>query len=260
MDKKIYLMIGLSGHGKSTLGNCIINQSGELQHVTQLPFVTSDSANGCTKEFQCKENSQYAIIDTIGFADPKIEQEKIIADFKKALNHFNFKIDCIFFVLKGGRITKEIVDFFALIKHDLLLDKCGGNSILIITGVKPGWINEPEQKKNTILQTIVEGCNSILYEFSLRLDHYNDDPDDIKKNITKRKTTIDALIKFLNSKTFERVELEHLKDITFWENFKPKLTIFIGVYLAAAAFSVAPVVAGMSFIGLVYNAVAKKKE
>ena len=44
-------LIGITGRGKSTTGNCLINMSGEMSLIQDHPFRTSDGASGCTLMF-----------------------------------------------------------------------------------------------------------------------------------------------------------------------------------------------------------------
>lgn len=219
--RKVFIMLGVTGHGKSTLGNCIFNQSGELKDINSEPFATSDSANGCTRRFSFEENAQQVIIDTVGFADPQFANEEIIRDFKNALNHVNYQVDCILFVLKVGRVSNEIVDFFELIQNEILLNRCRSNCVLIITGAPPGWIER--QAGNTELQRILDGCNRCSYEFSLKFDRHDDDDDDKIRNITKRRMSINEIVNYLNTRNFQPVELNHLRENAFWDGILPRI-------------------------------------
>ncbi len=79
---KNYLLVGLTGHGKSTTGNVLYNESGEIKSILGNPFATSDSASGCTRSFQMIAKENIHILDTVGFGDPQFSK----------LNNFNYSL------------------------------------------------------------------------------------------------------------------------------------------------------------------------
>jgi hypothetical protein len=75
---RTYLLVGITGHGKSTTGNVIYNQSGDLNLIIDNPFKTSEDASGCTANFQLHANQNVKIIDTVGFGDPQFSTYSFI--------------------------------------------------------------------------------------------------------------------------------------------------------------------------------------
>ena len=111
-----------------------------------------------------------------------------------------------------------------MIQDEILLNKCRSNSVLIITGAQPGWIKR--QTENNELQRILDGCNRCSYEFSLKFDRHDDDDDDKIKNITRRRTSINEFVNYLNTRNFQPVELNHLRDNKFWDDILPRIVGF----------------------------------
>jgi hypothetical protein len=213
MEKKVYLMIGLTGSGKSTLGNCIINGSGELTKINDLPFGTSNDSSGCTREFIVGHNDQVKVIDSIGFCDPQIDESAILNSLKRSLERVNNQVNCVLFVVKQGRFTNEVVNFFRFIQEKVLRNRCLSNSILIVTGGTPGWV-ETEREK-AYLKRVLENCGNRYYEFSLKFDHYQDDDLDRSSNINRRHNSIKSLSEFLESKNFGCIDLSHIQSEEF---------------------------------------------
>ena len=73
------------------------------------------------------------------------------------------------------------------------------------------------------MQRILDGCNRRSYEFSLRFDRHDDDNSDRIRNIDRRRTSIDQILCYLNSQIFQPVELNHLRDNTFWVDIFPRI-------------------------------------
>jgi hypothetical protein len=206
---KTYLLVGLTGAGKSTTGNCILNQSGVLSQVNDTPFPTSDSSKGCTRTFACKANEQVFVLDTVGFGDPNFKQDYILQELKNALNTVDNKVDCVVFVVRKSRITKETVEFFDLVQEKVLRNKCKLNSILLITDCRDSeWARR--QVDDQFFKKIVENCGGIENTYCFYLKFENEENDE-----QKRQEAINRLVAFLNGKTFDKVDLSHIQTSEF---------------------------------------------
>jgi hypothetical protein len=211
-EPRVYLLVGVTGSGKSTTGNCLYNKSGELKMITESPFETSSGASGCTTSFKCVEKDGNIIIDTIGFADKKQAADRCLKDIMKALEHpkVNSKVDCVLFLVRAGRFSDEIVEFFTNIQVRILERKCLKNSMLIVTGCRElDWVKK--QKNNEFLEQALENCSKLYFEFNLKFDDEQDDEDDRVKNVDKRQRAINQLIEYIEEQSFQKVDLKFVE-------------------------------------------------
>lgn len=206
---RTYILAGLSGHGKSTTGNALCNAAkdnvGSMESLTH-PFPTSDSSMGCTREFQWSMSGGCTVLDTVGFADPSIDSEKVLHEFKRALNSVDNKIDCVIFMVSKVRFTKEVVEFFKVIQEGVFQDKCFNNSILIVSGADTDWVRN-QIHANPNAKEIVDRCNNNYYGFELDMDKQRDSISTKSGNLTQRKESIKALVTELNKKNFKKLDL-----------------------------------------------------
>ena len=206
--KKTYLLVGMTGSGKSTLGNCLHNKKGDLNMIRDMPFFTSDSPAGCTKVSSLAVGAEAIIIDTVGFGDAELEERHIVRDFKEALKNVSNKIDAVLFVVKEGRFTRETVEFFQLVQTEVLKEKCVNNSILVVTQGKKGWV--AKNRNNSNLNAVLANCNDQYFEFALRFDLYQDTEEDIENNIKKRAKSIHEFLFYLNNRNFKQIDLDYV--------------------------------------------------
>ena len=228
-QKKVILLIGYTGSGKSTLGNSIYHQSGTQDRVSEDPFFTSDSSSGVTKICSVIRNNQFIIIDTVGFDD--LNNENTIDDFKRVLQQINYEVDCILLVHKKNRLNQNMIKFYEFIQTILFLNNIKQSSILVVTDAKQGWLDNQAQRENEALQKILENCNNRGLEFYLKMDDESDSLDDINKNIAQRKKEIDRIVNFLNTQQFKRVNLQYLSNNLFWKEFRSFIIEFAKSYI-----------------------------
>jgi GTPase Era involved in 16S rRNA processing len=214
-NKKVYLLVGLTGAGKSTTGNCVLNNSGKLAKEAKEPFLTSDSSEGCTRNFAYQANEQVFVLDTMGFGDPNFRQAEILKNLKKARKKVENQVDRIVFMLKKGRLTNETVEFFDLVQDKILKGMCKYNTILIITHCNDSkWARN--QLKNKHFARLVKSCGGIqnTHCFYLKCDGAK------KVNEQQRGEAIRRLHTFLNRQSYHKVDLSHIQRREFkleWE-------------------------------------------
>jgi ribosome biogenesis GTPase A len=194
MSKKVIVLAGNTGNGKSTTGNCLLNQSADADKILYGPFATDSGASGCTQFFNRQESDNFIVIDTVGFCDPNINLDKCLDNFRKAINSVNNKVDLFIYVFKQGRLTVDDVFFFETIRQELK-NFPESNSVLVVTKCEKGWV---ECQENSYLSEAIKDCNGNYFEFDLRFDRDDDPPGLDKNNREHREQSIGELIKCVN--------------------------------------------------------------
>ena len=110
--KKTLLLVGPTGAGKSTIGNCLLNRKPSLFHIQEYPFATNNGANGCTTSATMSFNHEMVVIDTVGFGDPSINSTAAFEVFQQALELVDNDVHLLLLVMQEGRFKKELIDFF----------------------------------------------------------------------------------------------------------------------------------------------------
>ncbi|CAB4428679.1 unnamed protein product [Rhizophagus irregularis] len=122
---KNILLVGRTGDGKSTIANVLVNavdENGKTKHY----FKESDSGISETKKATIvlfdHEGKEYRVIDTMGIGDTEHDFEKVLEMIIQAIHQVDYKLDHILFIT-GGRMTKEVIDSFNLMKSVIFCDK-----------------------------------------------------------------------------------------------------------------------------------------
>ena len=229
---KTILLIGLSGHGKSTTGNCLLNKSGDEKNITEEPFRTSNGASGCTIGFKTAQTDDFIVLDTVGFGDPQFtDQKKILNDLKMAIQSVGNQIDCVLFVVREGRFTNETVQFFETVQEKVLRKNFVENSILIASSAREGWLRQ--QSGNPFVQRAMRNCNNVGYDFNLKFDDSDDEEAVRAKNLNKRQTAIDNLVSFVKGKCseFGKVNVDYIQSAEFETEWLEKIAPILGQIL-----------------------------
>ena len=193
---KTIIFIGNTGRGKSTTGNCLLNQSFEEHDVFYGPFGTSSGATGCTQHFKIVKSIKHnlTIIDTVGFGDPHITRAKCLDDLRNAVSSVNGKIDLIIYVFKMGRLQDIDVDFFEMAQKEFQ-HFTQSSSLLLISKCDKGWV---ERQNNSYLTKVIQNCLGNYLEFNLYFDNDDDDSELREFNLKQREESINGLVACVN--------------------------------------------------------------
>ena len=228
--KRTFILVGPSGVGKSTLGNCLLNRNASHFTTQCHPFEAKDSANGCTKKCTMANNDNIAVIDTVGFGDPHIDSRTSFKLFQNALASVNNRIDGVLFVMSSGRLKPELVDFFRVFQEDVFQGKMAKNSMLICSKCNKGWLQKNRQE-NAYLNQFINSCNNHSHEFHLILDapdNVDNFDQETKQQVLatteeSRNQSIRDLLEFIDSVPLASIDLSHVQNDKFKELFVGKI-------------------------------------
>jgi predicted GTPase len=111
LGSKTILLIGSTGKGKSTLANVLVDEKGEFKEI----FGESGASISVTREIQQEKFTEngvnYAIIDTVGLGDTKLEKDKVLDKIAEAVYLAREGISQVFFVIDGRFDQKEMANY-----------------------------------------------------------------------------------------------------------------------------------------------------
>ena len=171
-NKRVILLIGETGSGKSTVGNCVINHNASVHLIRNYPFNTHKDAQGCTDKPTMAFNDGFVVIDTVGFADPKYNASVSYEMFAQALRLVNNRVDLVLLVSREGRITKQTTDVYNFVSSHLFRELLSHNSAYVCSRCANGWISK-NRRKNEHLDAMLRNCGDKSIEFSLQFFEAN---------------------------------------------------------------------------------------
>ena len=209
--QKTILIVGISGVGKSTIANCLYNQNGDMKNINEGPFKVSPDASSGTIKFEVHSNTQFTVIDSIGFGSNEFNSAYVLDQMRTALNTVDNQIDCIVYVTEKGRLTNETYQFVRLFQEEVMNNKAKQNSMLLVNKCEPGWLAKEAQQKEPHIQHLLASVNHLAYEFDLLLDHESDDEAQTSRNKLLRQKSINDLVATLDAIRFSKININYIQ-------------------------------------------------
>jgi len=113
--KKVVLVIGDTGAGKSKIINSLINQ-GTGKQALAAPALVGDATMGTTERLSYYYCHSIILTDTIGFFDRRIPTKKVNEEFINFMLSLNIGVNKFLFVLKHGKIKASDAQTFELLE------------------------------------------------------------------------------------------------------------------------------------------------
>ena len=230
--RKTIILVGPSGVGKSTIGNCLLNKDASLNSTQNYPFKTQNGANGCTRNGNVAISDDFLIIDTVGFGDPEMSSRDSFRNFQQALRSVNNQVDLVLYVMQEGRFRSEINDFFHIFHDEVFAGKVANNCVLICSKCHRGWLARNRQSSFQI-DGLINRCNNKSFEFRLSYEI----PADLnsssvrflcsKMNQQSRNKSINELLNYLQTTvaTTTHLDLSHVQNKAFEKLFVDEIGI-----------------------------------
>mmetsp|Transcript_10248 Transcript_10248/g.24602 ORF Transcript_10248/g.24602 Transcript_10248/m.24602 type:complete len:522 (-) Transcript_10248:207-1772(-) len=127
-EKLTVMMFGMTGAGKSALGNLIagaqIFDSGDdTSSITNLDSIM---------KYEAEDNS-LIVLDTIGLGDTEIDQDKVVASIRDVAVSALNGVDCLLYVMRNARITDDAIARLIYVTEYLWGDESLLNLYIVVT-------------------------------------------------------------------------------------------------------------------------------
>lgn len=164
--KKIIVLIGRSGQGKSALANVLSGQENN--------FKESEKSKSETKEIQTVEfeydNQAYQIVDSIGIGDTSLAQSQVLHEIAKGYKIIENGVHQVLFV-NGERFTPEEIETYNMLKKTFFNTNVDKYTTIIRTKF-PSFEEDEEceqdiklllAENNPAITNMINSCNGIIH-------------------------------------------------------------------------------------------------
>lgn len=206
---KVILLVGMTGNGKSSLGNLIAGKK---------VFETNDEMAGCTKDHNVYTSNELSvtIIDTVGMADPDEMAGEVNLKITEALKASKDGVDMILFCITKDRLTHERYQVFKTLLT-VFGDSCRQNLVLVVTKAGRRFICQSVaqnlSERNKYLKSNLNRPGntskwfSEMYDACERRVLFVDNPPyehESEEDCAMRQTSRDEFLGFLRSCSFKK--------------------------------------------------------
>lgn len=134
------MMFGMSGAGKSALGNLIAGSDAFASGDDTASITNLDSI----MKYESEDDS-LMLLDTIGLGDTEISQEKVVAHIRDVALSAPNGIDVLLLVMRNARITDDTIARITYATEYLWGKDCLLNLYVIITFAAPKYVANREE-------------------------------------------------------------------------------------------------------------------
>mmetsp|Transcript_54861 Transcript_54861/g.102957 ORF Transcript_54861/g.102957 Transcript_54861/m.102957 type:complete len:613 (-) Transcript_54861:150-1988(-) len=122
------MMFGMTGSGKSSMGNLIAGSDvfaagDDTASITNMDSVMRWEA----------EDASLILLDTIGLGDTEIDQEKVVASLRDAVESAKDGVDILAYVMQNARITDDAIMRLIYVTECLWGQECLPNLYVVVT-------------------------------------------------------------------------------------------------------------------------------